>query len=183
VRPAINVGISVSRVGGSAQIKAMREVAGALRLDLAAYRELEAFAQLGTELDASSQRQLDRGARMVELLKQLQYNPYNALDQCISIFAGFKGFLDNIEVRNVAAFERDMLEYFRGPKKELRKALADAKSFKGLEDQFAETIKQFKGTWQAPQAAAAPAKASAKEAPAKAAAPPAPPAKGGAKKA
>jgi F-type H+-transporting ATPase subunit alpha len=183
VRPAINVGISVSRVGGSAQIKAMREVAGALRLDLAAYRELEAFAQLGTELDASSQRQLDRGARMVELLKQLQYTPYHALDQCISIFAGFKGFLDNIEVRNVAAFERDMLEYFRGPKKELRKALADAKSFKGLEDQFAETIKQFKGTWQAPQAAAAPAKASAKEAPAKAAAPPAPPAKGGAKKA
>jgi F-type H+/Na+-transporting ATPase subunit alpha len=88
VRPAINVGISVSRVGGSAQIKAMKKIAGSLRLDLAAYRELEAFAQLGTELDAATQRQLDRGAAMVELLKQPQYVPQHVVDQVISIFAG-----------------------------------------------------------------------------------------------
>ena len=88
IRPAINVGISVSRVGGNAQIKAMKEVAGSLRLDLAAFRELEAFAQLGTELDAASQRQLTRGQRMAELLKQGQFVPMDVIDQCISIFAG-----------------------------------------------------------------------------------------------
>ena len=102
IRPAINVGISVSRVGGNAQIKAMKEVAGSLRLDLAAFRELEAFAQLGTELDPASQRQLDRGARMVELLKQGQYKPYDVIDQCISIFAGSKGILDDVPLTAVA---------------------------------------------------------------------------------
>src|SRR6059036_1615298 len=91
VRPAINVGISVSRVGGNAQTKAMKKIAGSLRLDLAAYRELEAFAQLGTELDKATQRQLDRGARMVELLKQPQYVPFHIVDQVISIYAGTKG--------------------------------------------------------------------------------------------
>ena len=150
VRPAINVGISVSRVGGNAQIKAMREVASHLRLDLAAYRELEAFAQLGTELDPASQRQLDRGQRMVELLKQSQYMPYDAIDQCISIFAAFKGFLDDLKVSQVHAFETDMLEHFRGPKKELRQLLVEAKSFKGLEDQFTAAMRDFKANWQAP---------------------------------
>src|SRR5213075_1933140 len=94
VRPAINVGISVSRVGGNAQTKAMKKIAGSLRLDLAAYRELEAFSQLGTELDAATQKQLDRGARMVELLKQGQYRPYHVTEQVISIFAGTQGLLD-----------------------------------------------------------------------------------------
>ena len=95
VRPAIDVGISVSRVGGSAQIKAMKhkKVAASLRLDLAAYRELEAFAQLGTELDAATQKQLDRGARMVELLKQPQYQPMNVIDQIMVIYAGTLGAL------------------------------------------------------------------------------------------
>ncbi len=88
VRPAVNVGISVSRVGGNAQRKAMKKVAGSLRLDLAAFRELEAFAQLGTDLDATTQRQLDRGQRMVELLKQPQYQPYSVNEQVLSIFAG-----------------------------------------------------------------------------------------------
>ena len=88
VRPAINVGISVSRVGGNAQLPAMKKIAGSLRLDLAAFRELEAFAQLGTELDASTQRQLDRGRRMVELLKQPQYVPMDVIDQILSIHAG-----------------------------------------------------------------------------------------------
>jgi F-type H+/Na+-transporting ATPase subunit alpha len=95
---------------------------------------------------------------MVELLKQLQYMPYNPIDQCISIFAGTRGLLDDVEVRHVPAFERDLLEYFRGPKKELRRVLTEAKSFKGLEDQFTGTIKQFKSTWQPPQTAAAPAR-------------------------
>jgi len=152
VRPAINVGISVSRVGGSAQIKAMKEVAGSLRLDLAAYRELEAFAQLGTELDPASQRQLDRGGRMVELLKQGQYEPYDTIDQCISIFAGTKGLLDDLKIPHVHAFEEALLDYFRGPKSELRKKLEEKRSFKGLEDDFLAAVREFKANWQPPQA-------------------------------
>src|SRR5438874_6388383 len=112
VRPAINVGISVSRVGGNAQTKAMKKIAGSLRLDLAAYRELEAFAQLGTELDKATQAQLDRGARMVEILKQGQYRPMHVVDQVISIYAGSKGFLDEIPIAQVAAFEKGLLNYF-----------------------------------------------------------------------
>jgi len=111
VRPAINVGISVSRVGGNAQIKAMKKIAGSLRLDLASYRELEAFAQLGTELDAATQRQLDRGARMVELLKQGQYRPFHVIDQVISIYAGTRGFLDDIPISRVAEFEEKLLRH------------------------------------------------------------------------
>jgi F-type H+-transporting ATPase subunit alpha len=149
VRPAINVGISVSRVGGNAQIKAMKEVAGSLRLDLASFRELEAFAQLGTELDPASQRQLDRGARMVELLKQGQYVPFDVIDQCISIFAGSKGILDDVPVPAVPKFERELLESFRGPNKALRDQLADKKSFKGIEDQFLAALKAFKSAFRA----------------------------------
>ena len=149
VRPAINVGISVSRVGGNAQIKAMKEVAGSLRLDLASYRELEAFAQLGTELDPASQRQLDRGGRMVELLKQGQYAPFDVIDQCISIFAGSKGILDDVPVNAVPKFERELLENFRGPNKALRDQLADKKSFKGIEDQFLAAVKAFKAAFRA----------------------------------
>ena len=96
VRPAIDVGISVSRVGGKAQIPAMKKVAGGLRLDLAAFRELEAFAQLGTELDKATQLQLDRGYRMVEMLKQPQYQPMHVVDQVMSIYAGTEGYLDNV---------------------------------------------------------------------------------------
>jgi len=148
VRPAINVGISVSRVGGNAQIKAMKEVAGSLRLDLASYRELEAFAQLGTELDPSSQRQLDRGARMVELLKQGQYKPFDVIDQCISIFAGSKGILDDVPVPAVPKFERELLENFRGPNKVLRDQLVEKKSFKGIDAQFLDAIKAFKAAFR-----------------------------------
>ncbi len=148
IRPAINVGISVSRVGGNAQIKAMKEVAGSLRLDLAAFRELEAFAQLGTELDPTSQRQLDRGARMVELLKQGQYTPFDAIDQVISIFAGSKGFLDDVALNKVRQFEADLLESFRGPNKALRDQLAEKKSFKGMEEPFMTAMKTFKTNWR-----------------------------------
>jgi F-type H+-transporting ATPase subunit alpha len=144
VRPAVNVGISVSRVGGNAQIKAMKEIAGSLRLDLAAFRELEAFAQLGTELDATSQRQLDRGARMVELLKQGQYAPYDVIDQCISIFAGAKGFLDDVDLPRVHEFERGLLDYFRGPAKDLRIELVAEESFKKIGDKMEAAVSEYK---------------------------------------
>ena len=147
VRPAINVGISVSRVGGNAQIKAMKEVAGSLRLDLAAFRELEAFAQLGTDLDAASQKQLDRGSRMVELLKQGQYMPFDVIDQCISIFAGSKGILDDIDLDKVLQFERALLDHFNGPKKALRDKLVEAGSYKGIEDDFLNAMRDFKANW------------------------------------
>jgi F-type H+-transporting ATPase subunit alpha len=124
VRPAINVGISVSRVGGKAQIKAMKKVAGSLRLDLAAYRDLEAFAQLGTELEPATQRQLDRGKAMVELLKQAQYTPFHVADQVISIFAGTEGFLDDIPLDQIGRFAHDLLEHVRNDFPELRDELA-----------------------------------------------------------
>ncbi len=120
VRPAINVGISVSRVGGNAQIPAMKKIAGSLRLDLAAYRALEAFAQLGTELDPATQRQLDRGRRMVELLKQPQYKPMDVIDQVISIHAGTRGFLDDLPINRVAEFETALLKHYRDEFSEVR---------------------------------------------------------------
>ena len=111
VRPAIDVGISVSRVGGKAQIPAMRQIAGGLRLDLAAFRELEAFAQLGTELDKATQSQLDRGYRMVEILKQPQFKPMNVVDQIMIIYAGTKGFLDKVPIKQVQAWEEQFLRF------------------------------------------------------------------------
>ena len=148
VRPAVNVGISVSRVGGNAQIKAMKEVSGSLRLDLAAFRELEAFAQLGTELDKTSQQQLERGSRMVELLKQGQYRPFNVIDQSLSIFAGTKGILDDLPIPSVHAFEEAMLEHFKTTKSGLRDKLSESKSFKCLEEDFMTAMKEFKAGWQ-----------------------------------
>ena len=110
IRPAINVGISVSRVGGNAQTKAMKKIAGSLRLDLAAFRELEAFAQLGTELDAATQQQLDRGYCMVELLKQPQNAPLPMADQVIVIYAGARGYFDKVPVVQVQQREKELLE-------------------------------------------------------------------------
>ncbi len=145
VRPAINVGISVSRVGGNAQRKAMKKVSGSLRLDLAAYRELEAFAQLGTELDASSQRQLDRGQRMVELLKQPQYQPFNVNEEVLSIFAGTRGFLDDVPVREVARFETAMLKYFRDQHPEIVDELDRTKDLSNdLAEKIGKAIRDFK---------------------------------------
>ena len=125
VRPAVNVGISVSRVGGNAQIKAMKKIAGSLRLDLASFRELEAFSQLGTELDTTSQRQLDRGQRMVELLKQGQYKPFHVADQVISITIGARGLLDDVPVNRVAEFEEKFLAHVRDEHPEIRQHLID----------------------------------------------------------
>ncbi|MBI5854582.1 MAG: F0F1 ATP synthase subunit alpha [Nitrospirae bacterium] len=124
IRPAINVGLSVSRVGGSAQIKTMKQVAGTLRLDLAQYREMAAFAQFGSELDKATQMQLARGVRMVELLKQGQYKPMPVADQVLSIYAGVNGFLDDVPVDKVRQFEEDLLHYITQHHPELRKEVA-----------------------------------------------------------
>ncbi len=145
VRPAINVGISVSRVGGNAQVKAMKKISGSLRLDLASARELEAFAQLGTELDKATQRQLDRGRRFVELLKQGQYTPFLVADQVISIFAGTKGYLDDIEVSNVREFETGMQNYFQGAGKAIWDELDKKRAIDGeLEKKLDSAIKAYK---------------------------------------
>jgi F-type H+-transporting ATPase subunit alpha len=145
VRPAINVGISVSRVGGNAQVKAMKTIAGSLRLDLAAYRELEAFAQLGTDLDAATQRQLDRGRRMVELLKQPQYAPVHVADQILAITAGSLGFLDNLPLNRVAQFEREMLKHIGDEFPELRNEIIETSVLGDeLKDKIREVVKNFK---------------------------------------
>ena len=149
VRPAINVGISVSRVGGAAQVGAMKKIAGSLRLDLAAYRELEAFAQLGTDLEAATQKQLDRGARMVELLKQPQYVPFNVTDQIISIYAGTKGFLDTVPLDQVAKFEKAMLNYFQTVAKPVRDDLEKTKKLDGdLPKRIEAALTAFKNDWK-----------------------------------
>ncbi|MBI4585687.1 MAG: F0F1 ATP synthase subunit alpha [Planctomycetes bacterium] len=131
IRPAINVGISVSRVGGNAQIKAMKKVAGSLRLDLAQFWELEAFAQLGTELDKTTQAQLDRGYRMVEILKQDQYEPRPVEDQVLIIWAGGKGYLDKIPLPRVQEFERKLIEYLHATHKEIPEAILREKDLTG----------------------------------------------------
>ncbi len=144
VRPAINVGISVSRVGGKAQNRAMFKVAGSLRLDLAAYRELEAFAQLGTELDAATQAQLDRGARMVELLKQPQYRPYHVTDQIVAIFAGVNGYLDDLAASKVPEFEQALLKHVKDEFPEVWQELDEKKEIPPVEDKLHEIIRNFK---------------------------------------
>ncbi len=140
IRPAINVGLSVSRVGGSAQIKTMKQVAGTLRLDLAQYREMAAFAQFGSELDKATQAQLARGVRMVELLKQEQYKPMPVADQVISIYAGVNGFIDNVPVNKIREFERDLMAYI----KEKHPAIRDeVKNKKKIDDEFGGQLKQI----------------------------------------
>jgi F-type H+-transporting ATPase subunit alpha len=132
VRPPVDVGISVSRVGGSAQIKAMKKVAGTLRLDLAQFRELEAFAQLGTELDPATQRQIDRGQRLVELLKQPQYKPMPVEKQVISIYAATKGFMDKVPVKNIRDYEDKLLDFIEKTHNEFYVTIRDTK---GLPDE------------------------------------------------
>ncbi len=145
VRPAINVGISVSRVGGNAQVPAMKKIAGSLRLDLAAFRELEAFAQLGTELDPATQRQLDRGRRMVELLKQPQYQPMDVWDQILAIFAGVKGFLDDVPLARVHEFEEKLLRHIHDEHPEVREQLARERTLSdALDAKLKEMVGNFK---------------------------------------
>lgn len=125
IRPAINVGYSVSRVGGAAQIKAMKKIAGTLRLDLAQYRELAAFAQFGSDLDKATQRQLARGIRLTELLKQKQYQPLAVEKQIVAIYAGTKGFLDDLEVEDIGAFESGLNEFMAASKAEILTAITE----------------------------------------------------------
>jgi F-type H+-transporting ATPase subunit alpha len=150
VRPAVDVGISVSRVGGKAQIPAMKQIAGSLRLDLAAFRELEAFAQLGTELDKATQAQLDRGYRMVELLKQHQFKPMNVVDQIMVIFAGTKGFLDKIPRNQVANWEKQFLRYVHEQQAQLRTTLLkERKMSPAIEQQLRQAIERFQPLFKA----------------------------------
>ena len=146
IRPAINVGISVSRVGGSAQVAAMRAIAGTLRLQMAQYRELAAFAQFGSDLDKASQDSLNRGARMVELLKQGQYQPLPVVRQVLSIYAGTKGYIDKVPVSEVLRYERELYAFIDtkpGLWDELDKKCRDKKAFKDLSAQMDQLLKEF----------------------------------------
>jgi F-type H+-transporting ATPase subunit alpha len=125
----VNVGLSVSRVGGNAQIKAMKQVAGALRLDLAQYRELAAFAQFGSDLDKSSQAQLNRGKRLVEILKQPQYQPIPVEKQIVIIFAGTKGLLDDLAVEDCRPFEAELYKFLDNSKPGILNAIREKKAF------------------------------------------------------
>ena len=150
IRPAINVGLSVSRVGGSAQIKSMKQVAGTMRLDLAQYRELAAFAQFGSDLDKSTKQKLERGARLVELLKQPQYQPMPTQEQVVSMSAAPRGFMDDVPVASVQDFERDFLEFMRSSRADI---LADIVSRKALdadlESRLKDAILEFKKGYNA----------------------------------
>ncbi|HXA18541.1 MAG TPA: F0F1 ATP synthase subunit alpha [Thermoanaerobaculia bacterium] len=148
VRPAINVGISVSRVGGSAQVRSMRSVSGTLRLDLAQYRELAAFAQFGSDLDKVTQAQLNRGRRLVEILKQGQYRPMRIGLQTASVYAGVKGFLDNLAVSSVLPFETAMHQYLSDEKQDVIDRLETASKFDAdLEGALRAAIEEFKAQY------------------------------------
>ncbi len=145
MRPAVNVGLSVSRVGGAAQIKAMKQVAGQLRLDLAQYREMAAFAQFGSDLDAATQAQLARGERLVELLKQDQYHPLRVVQQVVSIFAGVRGLLDDIKVADIKRFESGFLNFMEEKHKGLMDTIdKDKKISDETEEKLKAAIKAFK---------------------------------------
>jgi len=144
IRPAINVGISVSRVGGAAQVKAMKQVAGTLKLDLAQYRELAAFAQFGSDLDKSTQAQLDRGMRLVELLKQPQFQPMSLSKQVVVLFAGTRGFIDKYEVVKVRAYEQQLLSFVESKHPEIMKEIEEKKVISPeLEKKMKEMLTEF----------------------------------------
>jgi F-type H+-transporting ATPase subunit alpha len=151
VRPAVNVGISVSRVGGNAQTKAMKKIAGSLKLQLAQYRELEAFAQLGTELDKATQKQLDVGARLVELLKQPQYQPMSVEQETMVVYAGTQGYLDDVPVARVLEFQNKFLAYVDSSAADVRTLLADKKELSAeIEGKLKAALSDFKSkSWKA----------------------------------
>ncbi len=150
VRPAVNVGLSVSRVGGAAQTKAMKQVAGTLRLSMAQFREMAAFAQFGSDLDKATLSQIERGKRLVELLKQNQYVPMTMQDQVIVLFAGTQGYLDDIPVEAIKKFEEEFLKFIRGTKDDLRSELAEKKAIDdNLKTKLIQAIEEFKKGFQA----------------------------------
>ena len=147
IRPAISVGLSVSRVGGSAQIKAMKQVAGTMRLDLAQYRELAAFAQFGSDLDKATKAQLDRGARMVETLKQAQYSPLSVAEQVLVIFTAVRGHLTDIPVDKVVTFHTDFIKFMRASHPNIAAAITEKKQLDdALESEITQAIGEFKDT-------------------------------------
>ncbi len=149
IRPAVNVGISVSRVGGAAQTKAMKQVAGRLRLDMAAYRELAAFAQFGSDLDAATQAQLQRGQRMQEILKQPQYAPVSLADQVIVMFAGTQDFATDVNLEDMRKWEVDLLHYMETSHPEIAKAITNEKRITDdTEAKLRQALETFKNTWQ-----------------------------------
>jgi F-type H+-transporting ATPase subunit alpha len=148
IRPAVNVGLSVSRVGSSAQIKAMKQVAGSIKGELAQYREMAAFAQFGSDLDASTQRLLNRGARLTELLKQPQFSPLKTEEQVAVIFAGVNGYLDKLPLNRVGAFEQGLLGYMRTEGKEVLDAIRTEKQISdGTREKLKAGIDAFAKTF------------------------------------
>ena len=149
VRPAMNVGISVSRVGGNAQVPAMKEVAGTLRLDLSQYRELEAFAQFGSDLDEATRRKLDRGERIVEILKQPQYSPMSVEEQVMILYTVINGFLDDIPVDNISRFEEQYLDYLSSNHPEIGESIRDTGELTDEnKEMLDEAVKEFKESFQ-----------------------------------
>jgi F-type H+-transporting ATPase subunit alpha len=156
VRPAVNVGLSVSRVGGSAQIKAMRQVAGSLRLDLAQYRSLAAFAQFGSDLDPASQRQLNRGQRLTELLKQPQFQPLPVEKQVLMLFAGVNGFLDDLPVTSVRRFEDELYRFVENSRPGILAGIREKKQIDDtLKAEITSTLNEFKQRFNAEHRVAA----------------------------
>jgi F-type H+-transporting ATPase subunit alpha len=145
IRPAVNVGLSVSRVGSAAQTKAMKKVAGSIKLELAQYREMAAFAQFGSDLDASTQKLLNRGSKLTELLKQNQYSPLTVAEQVISVFTGVRGYLDDVELNQIKSFEKDILEKIKTEKNEILSAIqTSGKLEKDTEDSLIQIIEEYK---------------------------------------
>jgi F-type H+-transporting ATPase subunit alpha len=150
IRPAVNAGLSVSRVGGAAQIKAMKQIAGMLRLDLAQFRELAAFAQFASDLDKATLAQIERGKRMVELLKQDQFVPMSVDDQIIVIFAGTQGFMDDLPIDAIRPFEEGLMRYIRAEKQAIKKEIMEKKALDDeLKAKISEAITTFKKTFSA----------------------------------
>jgi F-type H+-transporting ATPase subunit alpha len=148
IRPAVNTGISVSRVGGDAQRKAMKQVASGLRLQMAQFQNLAAFAQFGSDLDKATQRQLDRGTRLLELLKQPQYQPYSLAEQVLLLFAGTRGLLDNVEVERVHEWKSDFLRDMEAQYPEIIKEITEAGELSDdLDKKIGEEIKNFNAGW------------------------------------
>ena len=141
----MNVGLSVSRVGSAAQTKAMKKVAGSIKLELAQYREMAAFAQFGSDLDASTQQLLNRGAKLTELLKQDQYSPMTVAEQVISVFAGVKGYLDDVDLEKIKGFEKDIIEKIKNDKPEIIEAIqSSGKLDEDTENQLKQVIEEYK---------------------------------------
>ena len=145
IRPAVNVGLSVSRVGSAAQTKAMKKVAGSIKLELAQYREMAAFAQFGSDLDASTQRLLNRGSKLTELLKQNQYSPLSVAEQVISVFSGVNGYLDDIELGEIKSFESDLIDLMRSSHQDTINSINESGNLDDdIKDKLVGIIEEFK---------------------------------------